>query len=91
MKGVKEPDTIVAVAINVRRIFILPGITLLLSLWTTWYSLFVIDFFRYSRLTVFLWGVGATIIVAGGLWYAIKMKRVTTLQSHPILFHREFS
>lgn len=81
----------VAVAINVRRIFILLGTTLALTLWTTWYSMFISEVFWVSEGAIFLFAIGATIIAGGGLWYAIKMKRVSTLQSQPILPHRDFS
>ncbi len=79
IKGTREPDAMVAVAVNVRRIFILIATTLLMTLWTTLYSVFWSDLFYRSWLFVGGWALGAAIIVAIGLWYSVTKKRVTSL------------
>ena len=72
----------VAVAINVRRIFILLGLTVFLTLGSTVLSLIVanLDFsFDGVRAAITIWGTLATIVTGAGLWYAVKIKRVTQL------------
>ncbi len=69
----------VAVAVNVRRIFILIGTTLVLTLWTTVFTVFVGDSDGLSLSWFTLFGVISAAIVIAGLWYAITVKRVTTL------------
>ena len=69
-----------AIAINVRRIFILLGVTLLITLGSTVLSLVVSTLgfnLESARVAVYVWGTFAVIVVVAGLWYAIKVKRIT--------------
>ncbi len=81
LSGGREPDSMAAVAINVRRIFILLGITVLLTLGSIWLNAINITWHSIdaNRIAYVAWGVFGTIVVAVGLWYAVKRKRITGL------------
>lgn len=79
MRGMKAADPMVAVAINVRRIFILLGTTLLLTIWTSGYSILFREYYWDYWFPGLVWLGGSALIVGGGLWCAVKMKRVTAL------------
>jgi hypothetical protein len=77
-----ESDSMIAVAINVRRVSILLGIFVFLTLGSTVLSLLIANIgfdFDTAKMAITIWGVIATIVTAAGLWYAVNVKRVTVL------------
>jgi len=88
MKQSSEPmrdfgsDSMVAVAVNVRRIFILLAITIFLTLGTTVLGLLITNLgfdFDGAKTASTIWMVIAVIFTAAALWYSVKIKRVTKL------------
>ena len=80
------PDALVAIAINVRRIFVILVLTLFLTLGTYLVSWWISYFWESNyqnpsdlRAVFTLWAAVSALVIAYGLYYAIFKKRVTKL------------
>jgi hypothetical protein len=80
------PDAMVAIAINVRRIFVILVLTLFLTLGTYLVSWWISYFWENNyqnpsdlRAVFAIWAAVSALVIAFGLYYAIFKKRVTKL------------